>query len=76
MKRGLVTGGSGTIGVAICQTLARQGLHVIVHAHSHLERASRVVDQIVAEGNSAESVGFAPDLCYRLFKECVISVDC
>jgi len=58
MKRGLVTGGSGTIGVAICQTLARQGLHVIVHAHRHLEHATRVVDQIVTEGNSAESVGF------------------
>ncbi len=58
MKRGLVTGGSGTIGVAICQTLARQGLHVIVHAHRHLEHANRVVDQIVTEGNSAESVGF------------------
>lgn len=58
MKRGLVTGGSGTIGAAICQTLASRGLHVIVHAYSHQERASHIVDQIIAEGNSAEQVDF------------------
>ncbi len=58
MKRALVTGGSGAIGAAICRRLARDGLHVIVHAHSHPERAQAVVDEIAAQGGSAEAACF------------------
>lgn len=59
--RALVTGGSGDIGGAICAALARQGVHVIVHANSGLDRANAVVDAIRADGGSAEAVAF--DLC-------------
>jgi 3-oxoacyl-[acyl-carrier protein] reductase len=58
MKRALVTGGSGDIGAAICRRLARQGLHVIVHANSGRERADAVVADIQASGGSAEATCF------------------
>jgi 3-oxoacyl-[acyl-carrier protein] reductase len=58
MKRALVTGGSGDIGSAICRRLARDGLHVIVHAHQHPERAAAVVSEISRAGGSAEPVTF------------------
>ena len=50
MKRALVTGGSGDIGRAIGQRLARDGLHVIVHAHQHPKRAVEVVGAIQTAG--------------------------
>jgi 3-oxoacyl-[acyl-carrier protein] reductase len=58
MKRALVTGGSGDIGGAICRRLARDGLHVIVHACNHPERAAEVVAGIRAGGGSAEAAAF------------------
>ncbi|MDS4028982.1 MAG: 3-oxoacyl-ACP reductase FabG [Candidatus Contendobacter sp.] len=58
MKRALVTGGSGDIGRAIGQRLARDGLHVIVHAHQHPKRAVEVVGAIQTAGGSAETVIF------------------
>jgi 3-oxoacyl-[acyl-carrier protein] reductase len=58
MKRALVTGGSGAIGEAICRELAAQGLHVIVHANSRLERAREIAQQVVAAGGAAEAVAF------------------
>jgi 3-oxoacyl-[acyl-carrier protein] reductase len=53
-----VTGGSGGIGAAICQRLAADGHHVIVHANRGLEKAQAIAAQIVAEGGSAEAVAF------------------
>ena len=57
-RRALVTGGSGDIGGAICRALAADGLHVIVHANSHRDRAQSVVDEITAAGGSAQAVAF------------------
>lgn len=57
-KRALVTGGSGDLGAAICHALAADGLQVIVHANSRLERAQAVVDEIRTAGGSAQAVAF------------------
>lgn len=53
-----MTGGSGGIGAAICQRLAADGHHVIVHANRGLEKAQAIVAQIQADGGSAEAVAF------------------
>lgn len=58
MKRALVTGGSGTIGKAICRALALQGLHVVVHGNRHQDSAKETVLQIEQAGGSAERVSF------------------
>jgi len=58
MKRVLVTGGSGDIGSAICARLAREGWHVVVHAHARPERADEVVARIAADGGSASRCAF------------------
>jgi 3-oxoacyl-[acyl-carrier protein] reductase len=58
MKRALVTGGSGTIGAAICKRLAADGCHVYVHANGNLANAQRVSAEITAAGGSARAVAF------------------
>jgi len=58
MKRALVTGGSGDLGGAICQRLAADGLEVIVHANSNLEKAERIAGEICDDGGSALAVAF------------------
>jgi 3-oxoacyl-[acyl-carrier protein] reductase len=54
MKRALVTGGAGTLGAAICRRLVRDGIHVVVHAHSRPTAAEALVTEIKASGGSAE----------------------
>ena len=49
-KRALVTGASGGLGRAIAQRLARDGLHVIVHANRRLDAAQALADELVAAG--------------------------
>ena len=58
MKRALVTGGSGDLGSAIARRLAREGLHVIVHANARLAAAEEIAQAIRADGGSAEGVAF------------------
>ena len=58
VKRALVTGGSGGIGAAICLHLARAGHHVCVHTRQGLPAAEALIEQIRAEGGSAELVQF------------------
>ncbi|HZZ92053.1 MAG TPA: 3-oxoacyl-ACP reductase FabG [Usitatibacter sp.] len=58
MRRALVTGGSGTLGAAICRALAAQGLEVIVHANRRLDEARRVADAIRAAGGTAGALAF------------------
>jgi 3-oxoacyl-[acyl-carrier protein] reductase len=58
MKRALVTGGSGTIGTAICRQLAADGHHVYVHANTKLAHAQQIVAAILASGGSAAAVAF------------------
>ena len=58
MKRALVTGGSGDIGSAIARRLARDGMHVIVHANARLDAAEQVAAQVRADGGSAQAIAF------------------
>lgn len=58
MKRALVTGGSGVIGAAICRRLARDGLEVLVHAHTNTPAAARLAGEIVAAGGAGKAVAF------------------
>ena len=56
MRRALVTGGASPIGAAICHRLARDGLHVIVHAMTGIDRAEHVARTIRETGGSAETL--------------------
>jgi 3-oxoacyl-[acyl-carrier protein] reductase len=58
MKRAIVTGGSGAIGAAICRRLARDGMHVIVHANGNPDAAAEHAQRIRDEGGSAQDVCF------------------
>lgn len=57
-KSALVTGGSGVIGAAICRELARQGLHVLVHANTNIAAAERIAGELRAGGASAGAITF------------------
>jgi len=54
----LVTGGSGTIGAAICDTLARAGHHIYIHANQNSQKAKKLVNKLLQQGLSASVVQF------------------
>ena len=58
IRRALVTGGSGGLGAAICERLARSGHHVYVHAHRGREQAEAIVQQLIQSGLQAEALCF------------------
>lgn len=74
MKRVLVTGGSGDIGGAVCRRLARDGWHVVVHAHRGRERAAQLAEELIAAGGSAQTIAFdltSHEECARSIAELV-----
>ncbi|MGD0502913.1 MAG: 3-oxoacyl-ACP reductase FabG [Steroidobacteraceae bacterium] len=54
----LVTGGSGSLGAAICRRLGAAGHFVHVHANRRLEEAQAVARAIVDAGGRARAVAF------------------
>ncbi len=58
MRRALITGGSGTIGSAICRRLACEGAFVYVHANRHADLAGTLAASIRADGGNAAAICF------------------
>jgi len=56
--RALVTGGSGALGRAISEALAKAGHEVWVHANRSLAQAEATAQRIVAAGGSAHAIAF------------------
>ncbi|MGF7132948.1 3-oxoacyl-[acyl-carrier protein] reductase [Paraburkholderia sp. EB58] len=56
--RALVTGGSGALGQAISEALAKAGHEVWVHANRSLAQAEATAQRIVAAGGSAHAIAF------------------
>jgi 3-oxoacyl-[acyl-carrier protein] reductase len=58
VRRAIVTGGGSPIGGAIASRLVADGLHVILHANSNIDRARALAHDLREAGGSAEAVGF------------------
>jgi 3-oxoacyl-[acyl-carrier protein] reductase len=58
MKRALVTGGSGALGSAICEKLAKDGFEVFIHTNSAMEAALILEKRICASGGIAKIIRF------------------
>lgn len=56
--KAFVTGGSGALGQAISEALAKAGHEVYVHAHRNVAAAESVVARIVDAGGAARAVSF------------------
>ena len=57
-RKALITGGSGSIGGAIAERLAADGMQVWIHYRSNPDSAQQVADRIIAQGGSASITGF------------------
>jgi 3-oxoacyl-[acyl-carrier protein] reductase len=53
----VVTGGSGSLGRAICLALADDGADVVVHYHRNAEAAAAVVEELGERGATAIAIG-------------------
>ena len=80
-KVALVTGGSGTLGAAICRRLGVAGHFVHVHANRRLEEAQAVARGIIEAGGKARAVAFdvtdaqaTRDALERLLEEAPIQI--
>lgn len=58
MRRALITGGSGALGSATAQLLAKDGFEVILHAHQSLNRAEAIASKINASSGKASCIQF------------------
>lgn len=58
MKRALVTGGSGALGSAICEQLAKDGFEVFIHTNTAIEAALSLEQKITAAGGIAKILRF------------------
>ena len=58
MKRALVSGGSGALGSAICEQLAKDGFEVFIHTNNAMEAALILEQKITASGGSAKILRF------------------
>ncbi len=58
MKRALVSGGSGALGSAICEQLAKDGFEVFIHTNNAMEAALILEKKITASGGSAKILRF------------------
>jgi 3-oxoacyl-[acyl-carrier protein] reductase len=58
MKRALVTGGSGALGSAICERLARDGFEVFIHTNNATKAASALQESIRATGGISHILRF------------------
>ena len=58
MKRALVTGGSGALGSAICEQLAKDGFEVFIHTNNAMEAALILEQKITAAGGTAKILRF------------------
>lgn len=54
----LVTGGSGSIGTAICHALAQAGYHVYIQANLNFQKAHDLANQLQQHGFSASAIQF------------------
>jgi 3-oxoacyl-[acyl-carrier protein] reductase len=57
-KRALVTGGSGTLGSAICERLAADGFDVFTHANKAIAAAQAIAQKITTAGGKATALQF------------------
>jgi len=57
-RKALITGGSGSIGGAIAERLAADGMHVWIHYRNNPDSAQQVADRIIAKGGTASIIGF------------------
>jgi 3-oxoacyl-[acyl-carrier protein] reductase len=57
MKRALITGGSGDLGMAICQALAPD-YELIIHSHRNSPQAKELATAIRQQGGQAQAIQF------------------